>query len=466
MWHNTRLLAIPLAFSAAALSAAQPSSPTENFLRQQRLIDNQLADQRTRGAPTEALIDWQWGGWLEYYVFHFDDGVQKSRLYQRPGLAVWSRLQIDDDAHQFFVRMRLNYERFKNGDEYDRRVDWEGPTFDRAWYEIDVGKAFDLDIDPVEARFRVGRQSVLFGTGYALDLPLDAVTMDLRAGDWRVNGLLGRTIPSLPNIDRSAPVQDHSYRQMYGVQVTYEGIQRHRPFAYALWNNDKTDERPQTPFQDYSYDTRYFGVGSQGEIARNLSYWAEAVYEGGRSFGDRQYAQQSTVDAYGWDFGLEYRFDGPAQARINGEYMFASGDGDRLFSPTNAAGGNRFGKDSSFNAFGFRDTGISASPALSNVHIWRLGGAARPAPEVELLRDLELGANCFLYYKHHHRAAISDTTADMYNGYVGWEFDTFLNWRIASDLSWTVRYGAFFPGKAFSDRETRHFVLTGVTWSF
>ncbi|MCA9243120.1 MAG: alginate export family protein [Phycisphaerales bacterium] len=464
MWRSARILAIPAALGAAAVGAAQ-SSPTENFLRQQRLINDQLTEQRQNMAPAEALVDWQWGGWIEYYVFHFDDGVQSSRLYQRPGLAVWSKLSIDDGAHEFFVRIRENYDRFKHGDQYDRRVDWDGPKFDRAWYEINLAKALKLDADPLDAKFRVGRQAVLFGAGYALDLPLDAVTMDLHFGDWRINGLLGRTIPSLPNIDRSAPVQDHSYRQMYGGQLTYEGFNRHRPFVYALWNNDKTDERPQTPFQNYSYDTRYFGAGSQGEIAKNLTYWAEAVYEGGRSYGTRRYAAQSTVDAYGWDLGLEYRFEGPAEARLSGEYMFASGDGDRLFSPTNS-GSNRFGKDTSFNGFGYRDTGISASPALSNVHIWRLGGAARPLHEVEWLRDLEVGANTFLYYKHHHRAAISDSTADMFNGYVGWEFDTFLNWRIASDLSWTVRYGAFFPGKAFSDRETRHFVLTGVTWSF
>ena len=103
---------------------------------------------------------------------------------------------------------------------------------------------------------------------------------------------------------------------------------------------------------------------------------------------------------------------------------------------------------------------------LSNVHIWRLGGSFTPFEHVQALRELELGTNWFLYHKNHRSGAVSDLTADRGSGYVGWEMDYFLNWRLTSDLSWTVRWGAFFPGAAYSDRDTRHFVFTGVTWSF
>ena len=46
---------------------------------------------------------------------------------------------------------------------------------------------------------------------------------------------------------------------------------------------------------------------------------------------------------------------------------------------------------------------------------------------------------------------VSDPTADEQSGYLGWEVDVFTNWRVTSDLAVTVRYGAFFPGDAFSD---------------
>jgi len=63
-------------------------------------------------------------------------------------------------------------------------------------------------------------------------------------------------------------------------------------------------------------------------------------------------------------------------------------------------------------------------------------------------------------------AAVSDPTATVQSGYLGWEIDVFANWEITSDLFWTTRYGLFFPGQAFEDRTTRTFLLVGVTWSF
>jgi hypothetical protein len=146
--------------------------------------------------------------------------------------------------------------------------------------------------------------------------------------------------------------------------------------------------------------------------------------------------------------------------------MFASGDGDRRFSPTNSVGGNTRGNDSAFNGFGFRDTGLSFAPQLSNLHAWRLGAAFTPFEKIEMLKALELGTDWFLYWKNHAKGAVSDGTADRRSGYLGWEMDYFVNWRITSDLAWTTRFGTFFPGSAFSDQTTRTFFLTGVTWSF
>lgn len=448
----------------------QPDAEAESrFLRQQRVIDEQLREQRAELAPIQSLLDWQWGGWIEYYVFHFDDGVQSSRVVQRPGLSIWTRLRIDDGAHELFARLKLRYTYFNAGDQIDRRQDWWGPNIDQAWYQIDVGRAFRLSkpADPYQLRARIGRQTVVFGTGYALDMPMDAVLLDASLHDLRVLGLFGKSIGSFPNVDRSDPVDSHSNRLFYGVQLAYEGWQRHVPFVYALWNNDRTDERPRDFFQNYSYDTFYVGTGARGELAHNLNYWVEGVFESGHSYGDRCFRQRDCVEAFGWDVGIEKLFDVPTRPRLVGEYMFASGDRDRLFSPTSAAGGNRGDRrDTSFVGFGFRDTGISLAPTMSNLHVWRLGGSLSPLERIELFRDLEIGANWFLYHKNHARAAISDPLADNFNGYVGWEMDYFINWRLASDLAWTMRWGTFFPGSAYSDQSTRHFLFTGLTWSF
>jgi hypothetical protein len=461
--------ALTLFGGAHRLDAQTQQRTGQSLLQQQRTIDEKLDQQRKELAPLDTFSDWQWGGWLEYYIFHFQDGVQSQRVFQRPGLVLWTRLNLDGGAHQIFARMRLTFEYYNPGDEYVRQQDWVGPNLDRGWYQIDVGRALRLTepADPFQLRVRTGRQEVQLGTGYTLDMPLDAVTIDTQVYDFRVIGLIGKTIASYPNIDRSLPVYDHSNRHFLGVQIQYEGLQNHRPFVYALWNNDRTDERPKNPYQNYSYDTRYFGVGSRGSLAHNLNYWTEWVFEAGRSYGDGQIREQDKVHAWGWDVGIEYLWDRPMHPFVVGEYMFASGDSGRLFSPTNAAGGNRGdSRDTSFVGFGYRDTGIAAAPTRSNIHIWRAGGGLKPLEQVEFCRELEVGTDWFLYHKHHRRGAISDPTAQQFSGYVGWEMDYYINWRFASDLSWTIRWGAFFPGDAFQDRSMRNFLFTGVTWSF
>jgi hypothetical protein len=443
--------------------------PGVSFLQQQREIDQKIYDERAQGTPIESLLDWQWGGWIDYYLFDFDDGIQSQRVYQRPSLVAWTRITIDDDAHEFFARGRLTFNYFNPGDEYTLQSDWVGPNLDRGWYRIDVGHALRLTkpADPYQLNVRIGRQDVTFGTGYALDLPLDAVWLDARLHDFRINTLFGKTIASYPNVDRDDPVDSHSNRCFLGVQASYEGFERHVPFIYALWNNDATDERPQNPFQAYSYDTEYFGFGSRGELAHNLNYWAEGVFEFGHGYGLGDYVHRTDVNAWGWDLGAEYLFDLPSRPRVSGEYMFASGDPDRIFSPTNATGGNsRNRQDTSFIAFGYRDTGLDSGLALSNLHIWRAGAACSPLEQVELLRQMEIGTNWFLYQKNRSRGAISDTTAQEFEGYVGWEMDYFINWRLGQDLSWTLRWGMFFPGTAYADRDGRSFLFTGVTWSF
>jgi len=460
-----------LSFVAAAPALAQRDArtPSDNLLTQQRLIDRQVFEQRREQAPLNSLLDWQWGGWLEYFLFDFDDGVQAQRVSQRPGLAAWTRLRIDDGAHEFFARVKMSFEQFNSGDEFSRPHDWTGPNLERGWYQIDVGRAFGWTNpdDPIQFRARIGRQEVRFGTGYALDMPLDAVVANLKLSDFRLTGLLGKTIARFPNVDRSRPVANHSARRFFGAQLTYEGFERHEPFAYALWNDDFTDARPKHPLKRYAYDTRYFGIGSRGELAHNFNYWTEWVIESGHSFGDGDFRRRDRVRAWAWDVGIEKLWDHPARPRAALEYMFASGDRGRLLSPTSSAGGNRGDRDDAgFVGFGYRDTGISASPVNSNMHIWRAGGSFVPLYAYDAFRDLEIGSNTFLYYKHHRRAAISDPTAQQFAGYVGWEMDTFVNWRMASDVAWTMRWGMFFPGDAFQDRSSRSFLLVGLTWSF
>ena len=72
------------------------------------------------------------------------------------------------------------------------------------------------------------------------------------------------------------------------------------------------------------------------------------------------------------------------------------------------------------------------------------------------------------WYQKATGGAISDETATNGGRYVGWEGDVFINWRLTSDLTWTIRYGGFVPGSCYDRQydECRNFLYTGVSYSF
>jgi len=459
-------------FSSISIPA-QGQGRGDTYLNQQRQVEERIRQELDQQLPAHQKVLLDWGGWFTSFFFLFDDGENSSRTLRRQDFRLWGSFNADEGIHQGYARMRMIYNDFNYGDSIDGNDDdLEGPNLDRGWYRLDVTKLLrkhgSLDL-PFDLATKIGRDYVMFGTGYALSLPLDAIQISGKVADFEIDGLLGRTIHSWDNLDASRPHYWQSWRYFYGIQVRYTGFEKHEPFFYYVWQRDRQDDgSPWVYLQQWRYDSEYLGVGSSGELMPNWRYSAEMVYEQGKSYGHNQFLNRNDICAYGWDFQIEYLHPGRMHPRCIFEYMFASGDPDRLFNPSDAVFGNRsFTRDNGFNAFGFRDTGLALAPDLSNIHIWRLGASLFPFEDnVEWLKKLEVGTDWFLYNKHHSSAAISDSLADRQSGYLGWEMDYFLNWRFTSDLSWTVRYGAFFPGRAFSDQTTRTFFLTGITWNF
>ncbi len=455
-----------------ALSGVARGQATDAFLNQQRALEQGIRDQLDRELTLDQRAAFDFGGSYSFYTFLYDDGVNSSRTLRRSDGRLWARVGLDNSTHELYARARLSYLDFNAGDSFDGNDnDWEGPYLERGWYQFSLRKAmqaYGRKQVPYDLRARVGRQYVEFGTGYALSLPLDAVLLTGEYANIEVTGLIANTVHSMNDIDRTRPESHDTDRDFYGVQVRYLGLREHKPFFYAVWNEDEHGESPVDPLQNYDYDSHYIGFGSTGSIINpDVQYGMEWVFEGGRSFGNERFLHHDAINAWGWDLILEYYMPAPTKPRFLAEYMFASGDADRLGSPTDAIGGNRGDhEDTSFVGFGFRDTGLSFAPRLSNIHIWRAGASFFPFVKIELIKDIELGTDWFLFWKHHDSAAVSDELATLPDGYLGWEMDYFINWRLTSDLSWTARYGAFFPGRAFPDQTSRYFFLTGLTWSF
>lgn len=445
--------------------------PSDQFLQRRRELELRNQERLARELPPAQKFRVDYGGWFDLYFFLFDDGRVSSRTLRQYESQFWASASVDRGIHEGYARMRLTLNDWNAGDAFtSNEDDLDGPVLERGWYKLDIARAIRLysDFDPpFELSLKIGRDWVQAGTGYSISLPLDHVQVLAEFAKFETSFIAGRPPASTENIDRSRPVADHTDRNFWIIQERYLGFDRHTPFFYIAWQDDNTSEDPPDYLQKYRYSSRYIGFGSTGELIDNLRYSTEWIIERGRSFGHQRFLRHDVIKAWGFDHQLEYFFRHKTKPRIALEYMFASGDNDRLGSPTNAEGGNRNDHvDSSFVGFGFRDTGIAFAPRLSNIHIWRLGGSIRPFPTVEIAKNLEVGTDWFLYAKNKSAAAISDFLADRNSSYLGWEMDYFANYRVTSDLSWTIRFGSFFPGRAFTDRTTRTFLLTGLSWSF
>ena len=466
--RHSGTVAIGLAAAAALLAASAARAQDGRRVYQEQLrvqLDQQQSSAREAGFDA--------GGWFSFSLFHFDDAsADRDRTLRQYQLRAWANYTLHG-VHTFYLRGLGDYQDWNRGDNPQGKGDECDGKVERAWYNFDFDRMVrnETGQDPLTGfKVHVGRDFYTIGSGLVLALPLDAVELSAHHDDWAFKGLVGKTITHTANsFDFSPPVQDHMRRCFFGSQLTYKGFSRHEPYVFWLLNRDQTDEWGDDPDQEYDYDSQYIGAGSSGSFAKvpNLRYAAELVFENGKSFAEGQTSDPERVDAMALDVLLEYLFNLPKKPKVQLEYLWGSGDGDRRLSSGSTLGGNQPGtRDQAFNAFGFRDTGIAFAPRISNLHILQAGGSFFPLEQVELFKQMELGTKVFFYMKDRPGGAISDTLGTEDARWVGWEWDAYCNWRLTSDVSLTLRYGFFRPGAAFEDETCRQFVFGGVTYSF
>jgi hypothetical protein len=456
-----RFLAIAVVAVSAAQAVAQPAAA--------RIYDEQLRVKLDQIDPESREKDFDVGGWLNAAIFSYDDAPARAERNMRQyEIRAWASMNLQG-VHRAYVRGvgRLN--------------DWSGDTSDdtetsveRAWYQFDLGKLLEQKSGqrpPIGVRATFGRDYQSIGTSLVLSTTLDMGKLEVTVGDWELMGFIGHTLRDSYNIDESPAVANRQERWISGVQVSYLGFSQHRPFAYWMHNNDNTDPSSITPGQAYNYDSDYFGGGSTGTLCvSNLRYQVEGVAELGQTFSSGVTSGRDRIQAYAIDVLIEYLFvDCPTKPRIGFEYLYASGDSDRDTSPISSLGGNRAGtSDGGFGGFGFRDLGVALNPELSNIHVYALNGSLFPLEHIEMFERLEFGTKLFFYSRAHGSGPINDSTTTTGSNYLGFEMDFFCNWRLTSDLAWTTRYGAFYPGSAYNggDTSTRQYLYSGLVFSF
>jgi hypothetical protein len=490
----------PKPFLAACLGLLLPvsvafSQATPGVFQRQRIIEEPFRLMMDEQIPAEKRMLFDYGGWFRsnYWAINEDvhrglegrdDGYHAFRLQE---LRVWGLANIDQ-VHQFYARGLLNYWDWNHGTSYDGNdSDWEGANLERGYYDFRLSRyqmAYGQQPGDFDLSARIGRQYVEFGNGLALSIPLDAILVSGYYDGFKVTGLGAFSIPSTDNIDRSVPDNEKESRRYWGVQIEYTEWRDHKPFVYFFNQEDLDagstrpihafDEQGQ-PFtfdQSFGIDSHYVGLGSMGRFFhRDLQYSVEGVIESGHSYAytpeaDATASRQS-ISAWAFDTELRYLVPDKRRTLYAIEYLLASGDADRQFSPINTVGGNRSGTlDHSFAAWGFRNTGLVFAPMISNLGMVRLGASTYPFENASTLKELEVGTNVFLYHKQRENGAASDDLSFEDHRYLGNEYDFYANWWLTSDLALTAHYDIFLPGKAFPSQADRQLFYTALTLSF
>ena len=468
----------------AESAGAQDSLVT--FRNRQREVKRELDINMVEVEYSDDFFQLDWGGWFtgSYQLFH-DNGIISGGtivqgVHERHlgdyDLRLWSRTDFGNLA-QIYARVRTEYVDWEIDDSLTSQDHYlDGPNLDRGWGYFDLRRAAqDWQEEPLgwTVNARVGRQYVEWGSGLVLSLPLDAVVVGGEFGDFHLRGIAGQSITSFYNIDRSfepaGDIAGRLRRDFFGGEMNFGGFKRHRPYVYALRAVDRT-RTPAGAAQMYSYDSWYYGVGCRGILWRpECTYSTEFIWQDGEGYSDVSSGaggnQLESIEAFAFDSQVNYFVGGANKPKFSVQYTFGSGDSDRM-RPSDTINGNIKGTtDSGFNAFGFRYTGCSFAPVVTNIHVLRMGFAFLPFPEQESLEALEIGADVFGYASA-TEGGISDSSAGTGSQSLGYEADAHIYWRMTSDLSLVVRYGVFFPGGAFVDDTERHNLYTGITLMF
>jgi hypothetical protein len=497
MLHARWMIVMVGATTMAAIAATVAHGQGTEVERLDRALrqaerDYQLIANPALNLGERALLEY--GGLVNFAFLAIDDTDQNTHILRNTDAQLYARLNIDG-AHEFFGRLRYNYFDFNSGDSFDGRGDEAAtPIADRYWYRFDLRQA----VASSEGRLiddnitvQVGRQYIAWASELALSEQLYAGRGTIEAGPVELEWLAGFTPhtgvidfdSSRPNFDRD------TQRQFFGGKIAWTGFDHHKPYLYALHQRDN-NERDATIIllplggglfrsipTEYEYNSTYVAVGSTGEIMPRLAYTAEVIYEFGESLSTSLepggtipvVAGQGLedIDAWAGKVELAYLFRDANRTRLEGEFIFATGDDDRDLDTSNTFGGNAPGtSDRAFNGFGFAKTGLAFAAPISNVMIVRLGASTFPMRESSrLFREFQVGVDVLWFNKFDAGAPLNEPTSD--DRYLGFETDLFAAWRITSDVAINIRYGVFFPGEAIlSDHDTRHFLYTGVSYSF
>jgi hypothetical protein len=483
------LLALAGGHKASGQVGPGPAAQLERDIRIQDLQQFEL-DNRYRAdqsVPTDQRLLLDYGAYVTYSYLSVDDRTGKNHGLREGELFAYLRANLDS-AQEFFVRTRIGFQDFNNGDNFDAPNNYQSIGFDldRGYYRFDLSRynaAYGKNILGLAGTngnivIEGGRDLVYWANGLVLAEVIDGLMIDMSRGGLDLQLIAGVTPVRTVDFDSSRPAFYYNTRRGFFGAMLADQVGSVRPFVYGLIQRDyNTDnDLPQGPIDThFSYNSYYMGAGVGGPLSDHLRYSVEGVYENGNDLSNSFQPTGSglipvmqtrdAIQAYAADARLDYAFTGPHQSRLGAELILASGDHDRGNSSTTFDGNQPQTPDNSFNGFGLLNTGLAFSPEVSNILAIRVGGSTFPLPETDLLRRMQVGTDFFVLGKYELHAPIDEPTGD--HRYLGLEPDLYLNWQATSDLTVAVRYGVFLPSsRDFTRDAARQFFYASVTYGF
>ncbi len=416
------------------------------------------------------------GGWISTnFVFNSNDDNSQDKTdipyhTEDVDLRSWVRgtfLGVLEDMPEndfyFYLRWKSDW-LFKDPSDTSVAVyssDFDGLRLDMGYANFDFRPMFNL---------KAGRQYLKLGRGIAYNNVHDGIEVSGSYSKFEGKAFVSKTPVHEDNIDYSVPGYDRgSDRNFTGLEATLLTIAGHKPYAYLLFESDSSEEDPDDAAHEYDYDANYIGLGSKGQLIKDMRYWLEVIRETGHSYRYSNVDSREKIKAWALDTGLSYYWNVDSHPIFSLEYAYGSGDPDRV-NVTNTINGNIEDDDTNFLYFGYYPSSFALAPRLSNIRVFGLGASFKP---LELsgkkdAGDFQLGTKLYLYRKNKSEGGISDVDATTKKSEIGYEIDVYSSWRIFSDLIWSLQYGHFHPGKAYptTANDNENYLFTNLVFVF
>ena len=421
--------------------------------------------------PAEDNVSQTFGGWFSTSFRYYDNIDNQDSL---PDFLRWSWNQdlylwyylVYHSTHSVYFQLHNSYVDRGVGPTYNGiGADYEGPTISMAYYQLNLAPEFN---EPLKCT--VGRQYLFLGRGVAYSAVNDGVLLETLRADFYIKAFASKSQPRQDNVDFSRPGFDKEGGRFFaGGEISYLGIKPATIYLYGLYQKEISSENPDTPSQEFDYDSHYFGAGIAYKLFDALDLWSEAIVERGESFTDssRTRLRHSDIEAWALLSGAKYRFEAPTHPIVETSYAYGSGDEDRT-SVTNTVGGDTDGKDKNFLYFGYYLTGYALQPRLSNIHIAHVGASFKPLESWGAFENLAVGVKYFFYRKDRIAGGTSDLESTLPNRDIGEELNLFAHWKINSNILWSTQFGIFYPGDAYPETTHDHtkYLYSGLTYYF